>query len=105
MASGHYEHRSVLLRAVIQIDANGETVVIGVRVERPILMPFDGFADLSGFHVDLGIVNANAGRHQRRQYVHDQGFGDEIGEEIGMFVMRLDPPDARYIRCVRGVEI
>ena len=105
VTAGHNEHRAVLFRAFIQIDAYCQYVVVCVRVEGPILMPLYRFSDLSGLHIYLGIVHTNARRHQGREQVHDERLANEVGEEIRMLMMRFDPPDPRFFWCVRRIEV
>src|ERR1700722_15286875 len=55
---GNHEHRTVLQRAVLDHDANFEDVVVGVRIERPILMPLHRLAAPRWFDVELAVVHA-----------------------------------------------
>jgi hypothetical protein len=57
--AGHDQQRPVLHVAIVEIDAGGEHVVVGVRIERPVLVPFHRSAETRGLHVELGAMQAD----------------------------------------------
>src|SRR5215467_3304767 len=56
MAAGYHHHRSVLAVTIVEHDADGGEVVIGVRVERPVLVPLDRCTIPGRLHVELARV-------------------------------------------------
>ena len=64
MRARRHQHRSVGEVAIVQQHADREHVVIGVRIERPVLMPLHRRAVLCRLHVELGAVQPQAGTDQ-----------------------------------------
>jgi hypothetical protein len=56
MAAGYHEHRPVLHIDIVEHDADRRETVVGVRVEGPILVPFDRRAIPGRFHVELAGI-------------------------------------------------
>ena len=106
VAPGEHHHRAVPLVHVVEEDADREHVVIGVRVEGPVLVPLDGRAVARRLEVHLAArphpdVAADEGLesgHHRRVagHVPVEGMG-----EVGA----LDAPDARALRGMGGLEV
>jgi hypothetical protein len=71
MAPGQHGHRAVLGRRVIQQQADGEHVVVGVRIERRVLMHLHGGADVTALEVQLAVVEADRGPEQLGHDVED----------------------------------
>ena len=59
MAARDHHHRAVLEVAIVEHDADRGEIVIGVRIKRPILVPFDRRAITSRLHVELAGVEAH----------------------------------------------
>jgi hypothetical protein len=105
MRAGRDQHRAVFEVAVVQQDANREDVVIGVRVERPILVPFHRRAVLRRLHVQLGAVEAQAGTQELcEDFDHRAAAYDLVKDRMNL-VRGLDAADTGDFRCVAGLEV
>jgi hypothetical protein len=40
MAAWDHHHRTIIDRAIVEHDADGREIVVGVRIERPVLVPY-----------------------------------------------------------------
>ena len=56
MAARQHQHRTVFERAIVEHDPDRRQVVIGMRIEGPILVPFDRRAVAGRLHVELAGV-------------------------------------------------
>ena len=83
MAAGNDHQRTVLHLHVVQHHADGGEVVVGVRVERPILVPFHCRAEAGRLHVQLGRVEADVGPPQRLQHRDDLRMADQARHRPG----------------------
>ena len=105
VAARNAEQRAVLNGAIVHHHAHGAEVVIGVRVEGPVLVPLDGGTVAGGLHVELGGVEADGRAHQLLQdaqhlrMAHDAGIGVVLG------MRALDPPDPGLGGAVAGLEV
>ena len=105
MRAGGDQHRSVAEVAIVQQYADGEYVVIGVRIERPVLMPFHRRAVLRRLHVELGAVQPQARAQQFLQDVeHSRGSHDLVEQRMHL-VRRLDPAHPRALRGMARLEV
>ena len=59
VAARHDHHRAVLHVDIVEHDADRGEILVGVRVERPILVPFDRRAIAGRLHVELAGVEAH----------------------------------------------
>ena len=70
--TGDDEQATIGLRHLVDADADGEQVIIRVRVERPVLVPFHGAARFGAFDIEFVAVVAHTRRaHQLRDDVED----------------------------------
>ncbi len=98
------QHRPVLHVDIVEHDADGGEVVVGVRVECPVLVPFHRRAETSRFHVQLAGVEADAAPEILQDRDHlVVAAGAEIGRVNEM--RRLQPPHARLDGGMRIFEI
>ena len=106
MRARHHHQRAVLLRRVVQQHADCEHVVVGVRVEGPVLVPFDGRAVARGFQVDLRPVQPDPVRSQKLPQRGDQARGaSEIPEQLMVLVRHLDPAHPGIARAVARLQV
>ena len=63
VASGHHHQRPLVRAAVIQVSADGQGTVIGVRPELDVLMPFHFLASLGPFEIELRVVELDIRPH------------------------------------------
>ena len=105
MRAGNHEQRAILLAAVIEQDADGQDVVIGVGIEGPVLMPFDGSAEARRLHVELGAVQADVGTEQAGEHCRDAGVAHESVEVREMLVRGLDASELGRRGTVAILEI
>ena len=102
--AGQGEHRAVIVGDIIEHDADRQHVVIAVRIEGPVLMPFHGPAAAEWLEIDLGVREADSRADQGFDGVqygvgpHDGIIGRMIGGRI------FDPDQAGRISAVSGVE-
>ena len=89
MAAGNDHQRAVLHRHVVEHHADGGEVVVGVRIERPVLMPLHRRAEAGAFHVQLGGVEADIRAPQVLQHGDDLRMADQRG--IGRMVQMRAP--------------
>ena len=69
MRAGDHEQWTILLAAIIEQHTDGQDVVIGVGIEGPVLMPFDGSAKACRLHVELRAVQADVGTEQAGEHL------------------------------------
>jgi hypothetical protein len=104
VAARHDHHRTVLHIDIVDHDANRGEILVGVRVERPILVPFDGRAIAGRLHVELAGVETQAAPQIGQQF-------NDLGVAAGAHVDRVDrmwrlqPAHPRLVRRVRVLEV
>ena len=103
--AGHDQQRAVLLVAVVEQDAGGEQVVVGVGVEGPVLVPLDGRAVLRLLHVELVVLQPHVGADQSGDDLHQHGVLGEFAEEGPVGVGRLESAHARVVGRVRVLKV
>ena len=104
VAARHDKHRPVLAIDIVEHDANGREIVIGVRIEGPTLVPFDRRAISGRFHVELAGIEP----HRVPQLLQDRDdLAVAAGAEIRRIneMRRLQPADARLVARMRVFEI
>ena len=57
--AGQDHQRAVVHVAVVEVDAGRQHVVVGMRIERPVLVPFDRRAVAGRLHVELAAIEAD----------------------------------------------
>jgi hypothetical protein len=106
VAARHDHQRAVVEVAVVEIDAGRQDVVIGMGIEGPVLMPFDGRAVARRLHVELAAMLADRRPEQLRQDRRDGRVPDQPVEELVALEQRgLEPPHARQLGVMAGLEI
>ena len=105
MASRDNHQTTIDQHHVIHADAHGQQVVVGLRIEGPILVPFHRASALWRFHVQLAAVGANA---RPDQVCHDiQNFG--VAQNIVIQRMLLggiyQTAHAGRFRCMSWLQI
>ncbi len=90
---------------VVEHDADRRQVVVGVRVERPVLVPLDRRAVARGLEVELADVEADRGSPELLEHRQDVGMRDHAGVALVPLVRRLDPAHPRLGRRVAVLEI
>ena len=101
-----HQQRTVVGIHVVEQDADGQHVLVGVRIERPVLVPLHGRAVVGGLHVDLAAgTQADVLADQWFKRGHDAPVGGEFPVEgigqVGLF----DPPDPGRVRGVRRFQV
>ena len=105
MAARHDHQRAVLHLHVVEHHADRGEVVIAVRIERPVLVPFDRRAEARAFQVQLGGVEPDVRTPQRLQHAQDGRVPRQRGIG-GMVQMRgLDPAHPRRFRRVAVFQV
>ena len=104
MAARDHQHRAVFRGEIVEHDADRGEVVVGMRVERPILVPFDRGAVTGRFHVELAGIQANAAPQFGEDRDHRRV---PAGALVGLVarVRRLDPPHPRLGGPMRVFEV
>src|SRR6516225_2786420 len=59
MAARNHHHRTVPDLAIVEHDAHGSEIVVGVRIKGPVLMPLDRSPVPSRLHVELAGIEAH----------------------------------------------
>ena len=90
---------------VVEQHADGEDVVIGVRVERPVLVPFHRRAIMRRLHVELGAVQPEARADQLVEDVEHRPASHDLVEQRMDLVRRLDAADAGVLGGVARLEV
>src|SRR5579871_3730121 len=104
MAAGKHHHRSVVRVAAVEHDADRGQIVVGVRVEGPVLVPFDGRPIAGRFHIELAGVKPDR-TPQIPEHRDDCRVTGGLGIDRVMQVRRLDAAHPRLPRRVRIFEI
>ena len=106
VTAGNAAQAAVLERAVVQADPDGQDVVVRMRVEGIVLVPFDRAADFGDLEIELVVAVADAVVAQERVGQVEQGvrahYAVEHLRDLGRV---LEPPQARLIGGVAGLEI
>ena len=105
MAAWDDHQRAVVEFHVVHHDANGGKVVIGVGIERPILMPLDGGAVAGGFEVQLGGVEADIRPPQVLQDGDDFRVAHQSRVGRMVLVRFLDAADPRLGGRMRILQV
>jgi hypothetical protein len=105
VAPGDDEERTVVERHVVEHHADREDVVVGVRIERPVLVPLDRGAVSRRLHVELRALEAEIRTDQRGQHVDHLRLTDDRVERRMHLVRLLDAAHLRLARGVAGLEI
>ena len=105
MALRHDEERPVLEGAVVEHDADGEQVVVGVGIERPVLMPLDRRAVARRLHVELRAVEPDAGADELLDDADEPRVPVELLESREEAMRRLDSPHAGRVRPMPRLQI
>ena len=72
MAAGEHRHGAVLGGGVVEQQAHRQRVVVGVRVERRVLVHLDRRPDVAALEVQLGVMKAHRGAEQLGDHVDDR---------------------------------
>ena len=112
MAALQRRQRAVGHVGVGQIAADGEDVVIGVREELDVLMPFHRVGGVEPFEVQFGVVEDDVRPHKVRRHIRHQAGGEPpIGVmlDVGRFQAAEDGFLRRMLRrhverVVRGAD-
>ena len=106
VAPGEHHHRAVPVVHVVEEDADREHVVVRVRVEGPVLMPFDGRAVARRLEVHLAPrPHPDVAPDEGLQSGHDRRVSGQVPVEGMGEVGALDAAHARALRGVRGLEV
>ena len=104
--TGQHLQRAVVGIHVVEQDADRQDILIGVRVERPVLMPLHRGAVLRRLHVDLAArAQPDVRSDQPFERRHDARIGGKLSIE-GVRQMRLlDAANARSVRRMGSLQI
>ena len=101
-----HHQRPILFGGIVEQHADSQQVVVGVRVEGPVLVPFHRGADLRRFQVELRAVQPHAtGAEQCAQHRQQPRCAHELGKHRVHQVRFLDATHARLLCAVRGLEV
>ena len=104
--TGQHQQGAVVRVHVVQQDAHGEHVLIGVRIERPVLVPLHRGAVAARLHVHLAAgAQADVGADQRLEGSHDAGMAGKFAVERMRQMRALDAPHPRREPRVRRLQI
>ena len=104
VAAQHDHHRTVLHVDIVDHDADRGEIFVGVRVERPILVPFDRRAIAGRLHVEFAGVKTQAAPQIGQQF-------NDLGVAAGAHVDRVDrmwrlqSAHPRLVRRVRVLQV
>jgi hypothetical protein len=93
--AGDDQQRAVLLLHVVHHHADGGQVVVGVRVEGPVLVPLHRRPEAGRLHVELRRVEADVRPPKVLQHGHDLRVPHQPAVGLVVQVGRLDAPHAR----------
>ena len=85
---------------VVEADADGQHVIVGVGIERDVLVPLDGAAAPGRLHVQLLALMANVRAEQRLDHVQNSIRAIQLPEERMALARRVDPGEARRLRAM-----
>ena len=105
MRARDHHQRAVLFVHVLKHQPEGEQVVVGVRIERPVLVPLDGAAAAGTLGVQLGGEQRRVRAEKIAENLGHRGAAQHV-PEIGILLVRdLDAGQARLVRPVALVEV
>ena len=104
VVSGDDHQGAFLFLAIVEANAYRQEVVIGVRIKRPVLIPFDSGLVLRRFDVNLILrrTGAHGGDDQRRNVI-DNGVAARQRVEFRMIADR--PFEAAHMGSVRPIAV
>ncbi len=83
MAPRNDRQTPIFFGRIVQIDHHRQQIVVGVREERIILVPFEaGLAAARRFEIELGMVQLDIWPNQVLDYVQNLRIEDEIVERL-----------------------
>ena len=89
MATGDDHQGAVLFLAIVERNADRQEVIIGVRIKRPILVPFDSRPVFRRFDVNLVLRRTEAhGPSDQRRNIIDNGVATRQRVEFRMIADR-----------------
>jgi hypothetical protein len=91
----HNHQATVGFGHVVETDADGENVVVGVREERPVLMPLDGTAVCTRFHVQFVAYSADVRPDQLCENIQNAGVPHRFAVDWVLAGGLLDPAKLR----------
>ena len=104
--TGQHQQRAVVRVHVVQQDADGKHALIGVRIERPVLVPLHRGAVAARLHVHLAAgAQADVGADQRLQSGHDAGMAGKFAVERMRQMRALDAAHPGREARVRRLQI
>ena len=105
VTAGNDHQRPVLNRHVIEHHAHRRQIVVGVRVERPVLMPLHRRSEPGAFHVQLRRIEPDMRPPQRLQHANDPWMPGQRRIRRIVQMRSLDPPNPRPLRRMAVLQI
>ena len=104
VAAGDDHQGAVLFLAIVERDADRQEVIIGMRIKRPVLVPFDSRPVFRRFNVDLVLRRTEAhGVSNQRRNIIDNGIAARQRVELRMIADR--PFEAAHTGRVRPMTV
>src|SRR5262245_50270191 len=105
MRAGDREQTAVFEQHIVDRHADRQQVVVRVRVERPVLVPFDRAAELWRFHVELVAVGPDGWANQLSDDVEDALMAHDPIVDWMVGGRALDAPHPRRRRSVARLKV
>src|SRR5262249_52524855 len=96
---------AVLRRHIVEHDADGQQIVVGVRIEGPVLVPLDGGAIAGRLHVELAAMQAQVRADELLDGLDHARVPDQAPEERMAVDWVLEAPHARSLTGMRLLEV
>ena len=105
VGAGDHLKRAIGLVDILEHQAERQHVVIGVRVERPVLMPFDGLAAARRLGVELGCLEHRVRPEQAREDLGHPRILQRIPIDRIELVRQLDARQSRVVGAMTGIQV
>ena len=105
MGAGDDHQRPVVRVDLLEHEAEGQHVVIGVRIERPVLMPLHRRPASWRLGVQLAGLQHRVRPQQVGRNLGDPGVSQKFPKERMLSMRQLDPRQARVLGAVALVEV
>ena len=89
--------RPVFAAAIFDHQADGEHIVVGLRIKGEILMPAERAAAAGRLEVEFGVIEADAAAQQTRDDIDNLLAANRLREDLGRLFRIGDAPQRRAV--------
>ena len=105
MRTGNDHERAILYRHLVDADADGQQIIVGVGIEGPILVPFHRAAKGRIFEVELVAIGAQVGADQLADNLQHRGVTQGLIIDLMVFDRIFEPAQHGLLRRVTRFQV